>query len=45
MHDCRARSIEEAINMHGGEASVSQDRFAILSPSDKDALVKFLKSL
>lgn len=45
MHDGRAHSIEEAINMHGGEASVSQGRFAKLSASDKDALIKFLKSL
>lgn len=45
MHDGRAHSIEEAIEMHGGEAAVSQNRFINLAQSDKDALIKFLKSL
>ena len=45
MHDGRAKSIEEAIQMHGGEALQSNNEFAQLSPTDKNALLKFLKSL
>ncbi|MBK9732835.1 MAG: thiol oxidoreductase [Chitinophagaceae bacterium] len=45
MHDGRALSIEDAILMHGGEAEVSATRFMDLSQPDKDALLKFLKSL
>lgn len=45
MHDGRARSIEEAILMHGGEASNSKNAFQNLSQSDKNAVLKLLKSL
>ncbi|MFV7236409.1 di-heme oxidoredictase family protein [Flavobacterium sp. ZB4R12] len=45
MHDGRARSIEEAILMHGGEASKSKSNFQNLSQPDKEALLKFIKSL
>ena len=45
MHDGRAKSIEEAIQMHGGEALQSKNNFNQLSPSEKNALIKFLKSL
>jgi CxxC motif-containing protein (DUF1111 family) len=45
LHDGRAHSIEQAIELHGGEAAVSEGRFAALSTSDKNALVTFLKSL
>lgn len=45
MHDGRARSIEEAILMHGGEAQNSRDQFQELSPGDKEALIRFLESL
>lgn len=45
MHDGRAKSIEEAILMHGGEATNSKMQYQNLSPADKDALIKFLKSL
>ena len=45
MHDGRATSIEDAITMHGGEAQNSKNNFQILSPTDKVALIKFLKSL
>jgi len=45
MHDGRARSIEEAILMHGGEAQNSRDQFASLSSSEKTDLIKFLESL
>ncbi|MAX27622.1 MAG: thiol oxidoreductase [Cyclobacteriaceae bacterium] len=45
MHDGRARSIEEAIVMHGGEAENSKNQFVSLSVSDKEALIAFLESL
>ncbi len=45
LHDGRARSIEEAVQLHGGEAAVSKNAFNQLSQSDRDAIIKFLKSL
>ena len=45
MHDGRATSIEQAILMHGGEASASQESFLQLSQEDKDLLIEFLESL
>jgi CxxC motif-containing protein (DUF1111 family) len=45
MHDGRAKSIQEAIELHGGEAQQSRDDFVALSDSDKQALLKFLRSL
>lgn len=45
MHDGRARSIEEAIIMHGGEATNAKEGYLALSKEEKDALLKFLKSL
>lgn len=45
LHDGRARSIEQAIEMHGGEAERSKRGFQNLSPSDRAQLIKFLESL
>lgn len=45
MHDGRAKSIEEAILLHGGEVTNSKTQYLNLSQADKDALIKFLKSL
>jgi CxxC motif-containing protein (DUF1111 family) len=45
LHDGRATSIEDAILQHGGEASKSKQKFEQLSSTDKNALLKFLKSL
>jgi CxxC motif-containing protein (DUF1111 family) len=45
MHDGRARSIEEAILMHGGEATNSRTQYQNLSQADKEALLRFLESL
>ncbi len=45
LHDGRASSIQQAIEMHGGEAVKSTDSFRILTESDKNALIKFLESL
>ncbi|RBN50555.1 di-heme oxidoredictase family protein [Flavobacterium psychrolimnae] len=45
MHDGRANSIESAILMHGGEANNSKTGYQNLSQSDREALLKFIKSL
>lgn len=45
MHDGRAKSIEEAILLHGGEGKQSKERFQQLSAQDKYNLIKFLQSL
>ena len=45
LHDGRARSIEEAISLHGGEALQSRNIFLQLTTSDKAKLIKFLESL
>jgi len=45
LHDGRAKSIEEAILFHGGEAELSKSKYQNLSDSEKSALLKFLKSL
>ena len=45
LHDGRARSFEEAILWHGGEANLSKVAFETMSASDRAALVRFLQSL
>ena len=45
LHDGRARSLEEAILWHGGEAEESRQRFMSLTPEEREALLKFLESL
>ena len=45
LHDGRARSIEEAILLHGGEAEQSKINYAQLSGTEKEQLIKFLESL
>jgi CxxC motif-containing protein (DUF1111 family) len=45
MHDGRAKSIEEAILLHGGEALSSRNKYQALSTNEKVAIVKFLNSL
>ncbi|TNE54484.1 MAG: thiol oxidoreductase [Bacteroidetes bacterium] len=45
MHDGRARSIEEAILYHGGEAQNSRQLYEALPTSDKELIIRFLKSL
>lgn len=45
LHDGRARSIEEAIVWHGGEAQKAKDEFKSLSENDRAALIEFLESL
>lgn len=45
LHDGRARTIEEAILWHGGEAERARNGFTHLSSSDRKALLKFLSTL
>jgi CxxC motif-containing protein (DUF1111 family) len=45
LHDGRARSIEEAILWHGGEAEESRDRFKDLSADQRQSILTFLESL
>ncbi|WP_449001162.1 di-heme oxidoreductase family protein [Myxosarcina sp. GI1(2024)] len=45
LHDGRARTLEEAILWHGGEAEASREAFRNMSQSDRQALVWFLRSL
>jgi CxxC motif-containing protein (DUF1111 family) len=45
LHDGRARSIEQAILLHGGEAGQSKTNFQNLSAPDKARIIKFLESL
>lgn len=45
LHDGRARTINEAILWHGGEAEASKTVYENMSQTDKDALLAFLKSL
>ena len=45
MHDGRARNLEEAILWHGGEAEAVKQRFTALSKTEREAMLKFLKSL
>jgi CxxC motif-containing protein (DUF1111 family) len=45
LHDGRARSLEEAILWHGGEAEASRDAFAAYSAQERAALIRFLESL
>jgi len=44
LHDGRARSIEEAILWHGGEASPSTDAFKNLDAADRAKLIRFVQS-
>jgi CxxC motif-containing protein (DUF1111 family) len=45
LHDGRARTLEEAILWHDGEAAASREAFRNMSSADRDALVAFLQSL
>lgn len=45
LHDGRAKTIEEAILWHGGEAEASKEQFRKLKKSDREDLLAFLKSL
>jgi CxxC motif-containing protein (DUF1111 family) len=45
LHDGRARSLEEAILWHGGEAEAARDRFKDLPAKDRKSIITFLESL
>ncbi len=45
LHDGRAKSIEEAILLHGGEGLAAATAFSNMSQTDKAKLIKFLESL
>ncbi|HTN18231.1 MAG TPA: di-heme oxidoredictase family protein [Chitinophagaceae bacterium] len=45
LHDGRARTLEEAILWHGGEAQNAKAAFMQLGVSERNALIAFLKSL
>ncbi|MCC8113878.1 MAG: hypothetical protein LIP03_07750 [Bacteroidales bacterium] len=48
MHDCRARTVVEAIMWHGcpnSDARVSVEKFRQLSSDDRAAIVKFIESI
>jgi len=44
LHDGRARTVEEAILLHGGEAERARALFADLSAADRAALLDFVES-
>ncbi|REL36324.1 di-heme oxidoredictase family protein [Thalassotalea euphylliae] len=45
LHDGRARTIEEAILWHGGEAETAKNNFMQLSQAERAQLLSFLESL
>ncbi|MEB3214204.1 MAG: di-heme oxidoredictase family protein [Leptolyngbyaceae bacterium] len=45
LHDGRARTLEEAILWHGGEAEASREAFRTMSEGDRAALIRFLRTL
>ncbi len=45
LHDGRAKSIEEAILLHGGEGNQSKNNYKGLAETEKKKLIKFLESL
>ncbi len=45
LHDGRAASLDQAIELHGGEASGVSGRFKCLSSTEKRSLIAFLKTL
>ena len=45
MHDGRAKRIEHAILLHGGEALKSRQKYSTLTASEKQQLITFLESL
>jgi CxxC motif-containing protein (DUF1111 family) len=45
LHDGRASTLELAVAAHDGEGKASRDRFQSLTPANREALLKFLRSL
>ena len=45
MHDGKAKSIEQAIDLHAGEGEAVKRRFSRLTPPERAAVLRFLGSL
>jgi CxxC motif-containing protein (DUF1111 family) len=45
LHDGRAASLDQAVILHGGEASAVIDQYKALSPTDRQSIISFLKTL
>jgi CxxC motif-containing protein (DUF1111 family) len=45
LHDGRAHSVDEAIRLHGGEATKAKDAYTQLTSTDREKLLVFLDSL
>jgi CxxC motif-containing protein (DUF1111 family) len=45
LHDGRAETLREAIELHGGEAAAIRDAFVSSSPADQADLIEFLEHL
>ncbi len=45
LHDGRAKSIEEAILWHGGEAKNAQERFMNLSKEEREKVIAYIREL
>ena len=45
LHDGRARTINEAILWHGGEAESSRQTYLKLTKKQRDDLIKFIKAI
>ena len=44
LHDGRARTVDEAIRLHGGEALASRNAFVALTPAQRAALLDFVET-
>lgn len=44
MHDGRAHSVDEAIRLHGGEATAAVNAFLAMTPEERAALIDFVES-
>jgi len=44
LHDGRAHSVDEAVRIHGGEATAARDAYVAMSLQDQQALVDFVES-
>lgn len=45
LHDGRAQTLEEAITLHGGEATVARDQFLTLTDAERADVIAFLEHL
>jgi len=45
LHDGRAKTLEEAITDHAGQASGARDRYYALPPRERAQLLRYLKTL